>query len=66
LPSGLAAPHALRDNAAGSVRGIPVAAAAYVPMTAGDVARKWARLPAGPDDLHRERVRRLGRARWRS
>ena len=41
-----AAPRALRDNAAETVRGILVVAVAYMFMTAGDVAAKWA-LSAG-------------------
>ncbi|GAC1339855.1 MAG: DMT family transporter [Acetobacteraceae bacterium] len=41
-----AAPHALRDNAADAVRGILIVALAYVVMTLGDLAAKWA-LPAG-------------------
>ena len=47
MPSFAAAPHALRDNAAESVRGILIVALAYVFMTLGDVAGKWALLPAG-------------------
>ena len=42
-----AAPHALRDNAAEAVRGIMLVAVAYVVMTAGDLAGKWALVPAG-------------------
>lgn len=42
MPSLSAAPHALRDNATETVRGILVVAVAYVFMTAGDVAAKWA------------------------
>lgn len=42
-----AAPHALRDDAAETVRGILIVAVAYVAMTLGDVAGKWALLPAG-------------------
>jgi drug/metabolite transporter (DMT)-like permease len=41
------APHALRDNPAEAVRGILIVAFAYVVMTMGDVAGKWALLPAG-------------------
>ena len=43
----LATPHALRDNAAEAVRGILIVAASYLLMTIGDVAGKWALLPAG-------------------
>ena len=42
-----AAPHALRDDAAEAVRGILIVAFAYVLMTMGDVAGKWALAPAG-------------------
>ena len=42
-----AAPHALRDNAAEAVQGILIVAFAYVLMTMGDVAGKWALAPAG-------------------
>lgn len=42
MPSLLATPHALRDNAKETVRGILVVAVAYVFMTASDVAAKWA------------------------
>ena len=42
-----AAPHALRDDAAEAVRGILVVAVAYFVMTLGDVAGKWALIPAG-------------------
>ncbi len=42
-----AAPHALRDDAAEAVRGILLVAVAYAMMTLGDVAGKWALLPAG-------------------
>ena len=42
-----AAPHALRDNAADAVRGILLVAVSYVVMTGGDLAGKWALLPAG-------------------
>lgn len=41
------APQALRDNAAEAVRGIVIVAISYVLMTCGDVAGKWALLPAG-------------------
>ena len=37
----------LRDDAAGTVRGIAVVCAGYVLMTLSDVAGKWALLPAG-------------------
>ena len=48
MPSSLAAaPHALRDDAAEAVRGILIVAAAYLVMTLGDVAGKWALLSAG-------------------
>ena len=40
-------PRALRDNPADAVRGILIVAAAYLVMTIGDVAGKWALLPAG-------------------
>ena len=46
-PSVLTAPHALRDDAAEAVRGILLVVAAYILMTLGDVAGKWALLPAG-------------------
>ncbi len=42
-----AAPHALRDDAGEAVRGILIVAVAYVVMTLGDIAGKWALLPAG-------------------
>ena len=42
-----AAPHALRDNAAESVRGIGIVALAYLVMTVGDVAGKWALMATG-------------------
>lgn len=42
-----AAPHALRDDAADAVRGILIVAGAYVLLTMGDVAGKWALAPAG-------------------
>lgn len=42
-----AAPRALRDDAADTVRGILLVALAYVVMTAGDVAGKWALGAAG-------------------
>lgn len=41
------APHPLRDNGAEAVRGIGLAVLAYLAMTMGDVAGKWALLPAG-------------------
>ena len=43
----VATPHALRDDAGEAVRGILIVAVAYVLMTLGDVAGKWALLPAG-------------------
>lgn len=48
-PSALSAPapHALRDSPAEAARGILVVIAAYILMTLGDVAGKWALLPAG-------------------
>lgn len=46
MPKLLAVPHALRDDAHDTVRGILVIALGYVFMTAGDVAAKWA-LSAG-------------------
>jgi len=42
-----AAPRALRDNAADSVRGILIVVVAYIVLTAGDLAAKWALVPAG-------------------
>lgn len=42
-----AAPRALRDDAADTVRGILLVALAYVVMTAGDIAGKWALGAAG-------------------
>lgn len=42
-----AAPRALRDDAADTVRGILLVALAYVVMTVGDVAGKWALGAAG-------------------
>lgn len=41
------APHALRDNAAETVRGILVVVLSYLAFTAGDVAGKWALAAAG-------------------
>ena len=43
----LSTPHALRDTPAEAVRGILVVIVAYILMTLGDVAGKWALLPAG-------------------
>lgn len=40
-------PHPLRDDATETVRAIAVVALAYFIMTLGDVAAKWALLPAG-------------------
>jgi drug/metabolite transporter (DMT)-like permease len=42
-----AAPRALRDNAAEAVRGILIVAVSYIGLTAGDIAAKWALIPAG-------------------
>jgi drug/metabolite transporter (DMT)-like permease len=42
-----AAPRALRDNAAEAVRGILIVAVSYIVLTAGDIAAKWALIPAG-------------------
>jgi drug/metabolite transporter (DMT)-like permease len=47
MSSFAAAPHALRDNPAEAVRGILVVACSYFVMTMGDVAGKWALVPAG-------------------
>lgn len=47
MASLVATPHALRDDAAEAVRGILIVAFAYAVMTVGDVAAKWALLPAG-------------------
>lgn len=47
MASFTAAPHALRDNPAEAVRGIMIVAGAYFVMTMGDVAGKYALIPAG-------------------
>ena len=47
MPSLVVLPRALRDDAGDTVRAILIVIVGYVVMTLGDVAGKWALLPAG-------------------